>query len=238
MTAFDPNLTAQQTAGSTDGAVEGAIEGAVETVNLWRDPAWAKRYLDGRDRIPHRREGLAVLLELVGTNVRNVLDLGTGDGSTLALVLAANPGASGVGLDFSTEMLQRAGAYFSGDDRVRLVLHDLDESLPPGSFDTVISSFAIHHCVDERKAAVYAEVFARLEPGGVFVNLEHVASPTARLHEEFLAALGKTLADDDPSNKLAPVEAQVSWLRAAGFEDADCHWKWRELAVLAGRRCR
>lgn len=234
MTANDANPTAQSTTGSTDRAVEGAIE----TVNLWRDRAWAKRYLDDRDRIPHRREGLAVLLELVGTNARNVLDLGTGDGSTLALVLAANPGASGVGLDFSTEMLQRAGTHFAGDDRVRLVRHDLDESLPPGSFDTVVSSFAIHHCVDERKAAIYAEVFARLEPGGVFVNLEHVASPTVRLHEEFLAALGKTLADDDPSNKLAPVEAQVSWLRAAGFDDADCYWKWRELAVLAGRRSR
>ena len=72
-----------------------------------------------------------------------------------------------------------------------------------------------------------------LRPGGLFVNAEHVASPTVALHVEFLAALGRGPDDDDPSNQLVAVEQHLTWLNELGFTNVDCFWKWRELAVLA-----
>jgi tRNA (cmo5U34)-methyltransferase len=207
----------------------------VNPVNLWSESAWAQRYLRERDDIPHRMEGFTVLMELLPEAPRRVLDLGMGDGYALALVRAAHPDVEGVGLDFSAEMLGRARGRFEGDARVEIVEHDLDRPLPPlGRFDLVVSSFAIHHCVDARKRALYGEVYDVLEPGGRFLNLEHVDSPTPELHDAFLAAIGKTPAEDDPSNKLVAVETQLAWLRDIGFVDVDCHWKWRELALLAG----
>jgi SAM-dependent methyltransferase len=205
-------------------------------VNRWVRPDWALRYLRERDAIPHRAEGYAAVVEWLPPAPRRVLDLGTGDGCLLEIVRVARPGLDGMGCDFSAEMLRRARERFAGVVGVTIVEHDLDQPLPRswGVFDAVVSSFAIHHVVNERKRRLYEEVFDLLAPGAVFLNLEHVDSPTPELHAAFLAAIGKTPAEDDPSNKLAAVETQLAWLRDAGYVQVDCHWKWRELALLAG----
>lgn len=206
--------------------------------NLWRVPEHALAYLEQADAIPHRTEGEAVLLECLSHGVRHFLDLGSGDGRLLTLVSVVSPTASAVAVDFSEPMLQRLHERFGDSPLVRIIRHDMDAVLPSfgAKFDAVVSSFAIHHLSHERKRALYAEVFALLEPGGTFCNLEHVASSTLTLHHQFLAKLGIPPDEEDPSNKLLDVDTQLSWLREIGFQDVDCHWKWRELALLVGTK--
>jgi SAM-dependent methyltransferase len=209
----------------------------VTDINLWTKPEHALRYLEVAYRIPRREEGEASLLECIPRTTRRILDLGSGEGRLIGLLLERLPEATGVALDFSDEMLGRLHARFDTDPRVSICAHDFSAPLPDlGTFDAIVSSFAIHHLVDARKRALYEEVHARLQPGGVFLNLEHVASPTPDLHVAFLHAIGVRLEDDDPSNKLLDVETQLRWLREIGFAEVDCHWKWRELAQLAGVR--
>jgi tRNA (cmo5U34)-methyltransferase len=206
-------------------------------VNLWTSPDHVLDYLGRADSIPHRAEGEATLLECIPATAQRVLDLGTGDGRLLALVKRDHPDAAAVAIDFSPAMLEAAQKRFRGDSSVEVISHNLETPLPElGRFDAVVSSFAIHHLVHERKRALYAEVFQVLRPGGVFCNLEHVASPTLELHLEFLRRIGCTPETEDPSNKLLDMEIQLGWLREIGFVEVDCHWKWRELALLAGSR--
>jgi len=158
-------------------------------VNLWTSPGHAHDYLNRADSILHRGEGESTLLEFIPKTAGRILDLGTGDGRLLALVKSMWAGreaavgrdldVQAVAIDFSPAMLAAAERRFGADSSVTIVAHNLDHPLPAlGKFDAIISSFAIHHLVHPRKRALYAEIHAALNPGGVFCNLEHVASPT------------------------------------------------------------
>lgn len=205
--------------------------------NEWTKPEHALEYLGRLTQIPHRQEGEATLISEVSPEATRVLDLGCGDGHLLSIVLAHCPKAEGVGLDFSPTMLEKAQKRFAENPCVSLAEHNMDDPLPNlGSFDVVVSSFAIHHCEDARKQSLYQEIWNLLEPAGVFCNLEHVASPNERVHFRFLHALDTNPSEEDPSNKLLDVESQLQWLREIGFADVDCYWKWRELALLIGRK--
>src|SRR5690349_15173307 len=162
-------------------------------VNLWISPEHALDYLRRADSIPHRTEGEATLLECLPKQISRVLDLGSGAGRLLNLVRLAHPGVPAVAVDFSPTMLQQLRDHFAGELEIRIVEHDLQNPLPAsslGKFDAVVSSFAIHHLTHDRKRALYEEIYAALEPGGIFYNLEHVASPTENLHQEFLESIG------------------------------------------------
>jgi len=178
------------------------------------------------------------LLDEIPGDIQRVLDLGSGDGRLLEFVLLARPHATGVALDFSPMMIDQLHTRFGPMSRAEIVHHNLEFPLPPslGMFDAVVSSFAIHHLAHERKRHLYQEIWDLLEQGGVFCNLEHVASVSPYAHQRFLQAMGITPADEDPSNKLLNVDTQLEWLRDIGFEDVDCYWKWRELALLVGRK--
>jgi tRNA (cmo5U34)-methyltransferase len=204
-------------------------------VTTWSDPGKVGEYVERIATLPQRLAGEAVLAEILPRAPRRALDLGCGDGRLIRLLLDARPDVEVVvGLDRSPPMLERAQDRFAGDDRVMLRRHDLLDPLAGlGSFDLVTSGFAIHHVPDARKQAIFAEVVGLLDPGGTFANLEVVASPTPELQAEFEAAIGRP--GGDPEDRLAPVEDQLTWMRAAGFEQVDCVWKWRGFALMVGQ---
>lgn len=196
----------------------------------WANPERIEAYI-GRE-IPHRDVAESLLLDALPERIDRFLDLGTGDGRLLALVGQRHPAARGIGIDASAPMLERAQRRFAGNPLIELHEHDLTEPLTTqrGAFDTVVSALAIHHLRDRRKRSLFSEIRELLAPGGVFANLELVASPTRELHERFREAIGRP--HEDPSDQLAGLEEQLGWLREAGFARVDCRFKWMELALF------
>ena len=234
---------------------------------VWKDGAVARQFVEARAaRVPQTRTQLDVLLHVLGCRPdppRRLLDVGAGDGILLATLLEALPEASGVAVDFSLPMLERAQTRLAPfGDRAVVVEGDLASpawrAAVTGPFDAIVSGFAIHHLPDVRKRALYAEAFDLLAPGGALLNLEHVASASPRVgaiadeamvvhqHAQRRAAgeaIGREQVrrefqerPDRLANILAPVEEQCRWLRELGFVDVDCFWKWFELALFGGFR--
>ena len=208
--------------------------------NSWVDADKAADYLARADRLPHRREGEGVLVRDLAARFRagcSISDAATG--ASTALVLAAYPASTAMCVDMSPTMLDAGAPAFDGDDRVTVVDHDFADPLPdPGRLrrarsTAVVSSLAIHHVTDERKRSLYAEIAARLTPGGVFANLDIVASPTQALHDRWRDEMG---ARDDPADVLCAMSDQLAWIPEAGLQNVDCIWKWRSLALMRGER--
>lgn len=200
------------------------------------DEAKVRDYVDRMGRLAPRQVGETELLEALPPAVGSLLDLGCGDGRLARLVLDAHPEVRRVvAVDTSAPMLDLARVALGGDDRTTLVEHDLATPITAlGTFDAVVSGFAIHHVTDDRKRALFAEIAEALAPGGVFANLEVVPCATPELHAEFYRRIGR--AGDDPEDVLAPVDAQLAWMREAGLAHVDCQWRWRGYALLTGSR--
>ncbi|MEW6427794.1 MAG: class I SAM-dependent methyltransferase [Thermodesulfobacteriota bacterium] len=234
----------------------------------WQTKELARTFLEGvRGAIPGADLQLAVIGNITrdwSPTAGSILDLGCGNGILGRYLMDLLPSARGVFADFSEPMLAAARENLAGRQQAFVVAADfatsrwLDAVSPFAPYDIIVSGFAIHHQPDGRKQELYAEIFSLLAPGGVFLNLEHVASASVagqRLFDAFFldhllafhtaadpAADRQAIADayynrpDKEENILAPVAVQCRWLEEIGFDDVDCFFKVFELALFGGRR--
>ena len=121
-----------------------------------------------RDEVPqYERLQDEVAAATAGVEARRVLELGTGTGETARRVLAVHPAAQLTGIDESPGMLEAARSALDSA-RVRLVEGRLQDPLPDGPWDLVVSCLAVHHLDGEGKADLFRRIAAVLAPGGRF----------------------------------------------------------------------
>ena len=154
-----------------------------------------------------------------GVEARSALELGVGTGETARRVRALHPRVSWIGIDASAAMLTRAKEALPDAD---LRVSRLEDPLPEGPFNLVVSALAVHHLAAERKRDLFRRIASALEPGGCFV-LGDVVVPElpedAQIEIDWVVDLPDRAAD------------QLSWLHESGFE-AEVVWSQRDLAVI------
>ena len=102
----------------------------------------------------------------------------------------------------------------------------LQDELPEGPFDLVVSALAVHHLDPPEKATLFHKIAARLAPGGRFV-------------------LADVVVPDDPADAITPLDEGydlpssavdlLQWLRDANLT-ATVRWTHRDLAVFVADR--
>lgn len=236
------------------------------TSDIWKLAPVAEQFLSIRAGIPLAQEQISIMLNILaqGKPVQRFLDLGCGNGILGAAILGQYQNSRGTLADFSDVMLAEARKSLA-EFSARLEFINADFSAPDWvkplageSFDAIVSGYAIHHQPDSRKHEIYAEIFSLLNPGGWFVNVEHI-EPASNLAAEMLethiidakveleSKTGGTQTREQIAeafykrqgrdvNILAPIETQLAWLREIGYADVDCYFRIYALAVFAGRR--
>jgi tRNA (cmo5U34)-methyltransferase len=181
------------------------------------------RYLDlMRKHVPlYDRVQEEVVLASIDLQVSRLLDLGVGTGETARRCLEAHPEATAICLDSSPKMLDAAASMLG--ERAELRLGRLEDPLPEGSFELVVSAFAVHHLDGVGKASLFQRIATLLSPGGRFVMAD-VVIPDTPVAEPTPLSPGEDLPDR--------TDDLVEWLSQAGLEP-NVRWASGDLAVIA-----
>lgn len=234
-------------------------------MKYWERKEKLFKYIDGvRQFFPLAQEQLETISRIIdkySPSVASFLDLGCGDGFLGRFIYELYPNSKGVFLDISQEMINKVKEK-SLKDCTEYIVQDFGKDGWESSikstekFDLIISGFSIHHIDNDNKKRLYKDLYNLLQPQGIFLNLEHVSSPTEKIEElfnnlfldrmsDYQESIGEKKTKEeiknlyhDPNhkklNKLESVEKQCDWLRDVGFEEVDCFMKIFELALFGG----
>ncbi len=178
-----------------------------------------------------------------------ILDVGAGTGLLSAALMERYPDGTYTLIDLSAGMMDKARERFHGIGNVQYIVDDYVTHEFGGPFDLIVSALSLHHLPDPLKEAMYAKCHALLRPGGILINADQVRGETP-----YIEAMNKQIwfqgieasglsADEIRSgyerialDREAGLDEQLDWMRAAGFADVGCVFKYYHFAVLFGRK--
>jgi tRNA (cmo5U34)-methyltransferase len=230
----------------------------------WSDSRFAQEYRDQADGyVPERHSLIGIAQSLYSHLVKanqpcRMLDLGCGDGLMVQELLKVDDSIDATLVDGSQEMLKAANNRLARLDKKHLVNASFQDLLAQdplqSTFRFVLSSLAIHHLAMAAKETLFEYIYRHLDPGGFFLNIDVVFSPTHELEEWYLmlwqewinthAAESQKASllsvpqqyKDNPDNIPDLLLPQLQALERIGFKNVDCFYKYGIFAMFGGSK--
>jgi len=239
------------------------MEQADTNAAIWRSDeivqTWAAEAADRERNHGAQWRLMALLLPFGKRDEFTFLDLGAGTGAASKAILERHPCSTGILADFSPEMMG-AGELelrpFAGRYRYAefdLLAGDWPAAIP-AAVDAVVTSLCVHHLPDGRKESLFAEIRDRLVPGGWYLNYDPVRTEDpavaatwervndtvnpAAAHKRHNRTAQEQARYDNHVRYMIPLEQQLGYLRAAGFQGIDVYWKRLDYVIYGGYRSR
>jgi SAM-dependent methyltransferase len=228
---------------------------------IWKSEEVARTFAaQSEQRDQQRRDQLTLVARLLPfgpDEAFTFLDLGAGTGAASRAVLAEYPRANAVLAEYSPQMAAEGARVMAPfDGRFRYV--ELDMLAPDWSLigsaplDAAVSALSIHHVPDDRKRVIFGEIFAHLRPGGWYINYDPVRAPDSAL-ESIWERVNDRYDPEAPYKRehrteqeqaryenhvryMIPLQPQLEWLRAAGFQNVDVFWKRLDWVIYGGSK--
>ncbi|MCE1252340.1 MAG: methyltransferase domain-containing protein, partial [Anaerolineae bacterium] len=156
--------------------------------------------------------------------------------------------ASFILYDVADKMLDSARERFKTcpAGQFEYVIGDYRNLQVPHDFDLIVSSLSIHHLEDPEKEALFLNIYKRLRPGGLFINIDQVRGETQTLRnlywQRWLKHVHQSGATEEQINESikrrttydrdALLSDQLRWLKESGFSDVDVVYKNFFVAVF------
>lgn len=210
--------------------------------------------------VPFYHEIHGVLLDMADRCLAEnaaIYDLGCSTGTTMVLLdqhLIKRKIHRGriYGIDNSKAMIQaceKKCAEFEMTD-YELRTQDLEEFEFPEPAGLVIMNYTLQFLAQKSRDGLIKKIYDSLAPGGIFLLAEKICSEdneiqdlTTTLYYDFKKRMGYSELEisqkrEALENVLIPLtpEAQVSQLKAGGFEHVEMLFRWYNFAVYLGKK--
>lgn len=238
---------------------------------FWKDKDFTEHYVnhwrEGMPMAHQQRDLILFLIQQLHPTMTKLLDIGCGGAFIGKEILHQYDEIEMVCVDFSEPMLELAKKTLQRfNQRTHFILQDINIPLWSKNvasytpFDVIITGYVMHYVPDDRKKAIYQEIYDLLSPGGLLLTLEHIAASSPHLeqlhHEYFISSLYqyytafsnaitkeeiRTLYNNRPqqrANLLTPLESHLTWLQEAGYIEIEHYHHISQFSLFGGRKPR